>query len=232
MRSKHGVRRAEADISVVRIQLGLLGAGSIGYLAAASYLDSLGVPLGGTAVAMGTVAAAISPRYFRLRRETGMATELDKAFVTFTDIRQSMQAQIRNGFSLLGWGFAWQKTQCQAAKDIMASDWYEDVHRRQTKQQQVQWRRKNWLELVAHPWRSYLKLKGFSNCIAHESGYTFLRALAPESCKIRPFPHGCSKFPHNGLKQRGRWHRKMRILASWQPERGANLCTEQTYPQL
>lgn len=186
MRSKHGVRRAEADISVIRIQLGLLGAGSIGYLAAASYLDSLGVPLGGTAVAMGTVAAAISPRYFRLRRETGIATELDKSFVTFTDIRQSMQAQIRNGFSLLGWGFAWQKTQCQAAKDIMASDWYEDVHRRQTKQQQVQWRRKNWLELVAHPWRSYLKLKGFSNCIAHESGYTFLRALAPESpCYVK-----------------------------------------------
>lgn len=186
MRSKHGVRRAEADVSVIGTQLGLLIAGSIGYLAAACYFPSLGLPLGGTAAAMGTVAAVISPRYFRLKRETGTAIELDKAFVTFKDMRQTMQEQIRNGFSLLGWGFAWQKTQCQAAKDIMSSDWYEDVHRRQTNKRQVQWARKNWIELLLHPWKSYLKLKGFNNCIAHESGYVFLRALAPESpCYVK-----------------------------------------------
>ena len=186
MRSKRGVPRAETDVSVIGTQMGVLVVGSIGYLTAAVWFPSLCLPLGGTAVAMAAVALSLTPRYFRLRRETGTAADLGKAFVTFKDMRQTMQAQIRNGFSLLGWGFAWQKTQCQAAKDIMASDWHDDVHQRQTKKRQALWIRKNFIELLWHPWRSYLLLKGFNSCIAHESGDTFLRALAPEGpCYVR-----------------------------------------------
>ncbi len=186
MRSKRGVPRAETDVSVIGTQMGVLVVGSIGYLTAAGWFPSLCLPLGGTAIATAAVALSLTPRYFRLRRETGTAADLGKAFVTFKDMRQTMQAQIRNGFSLLGWGFAWQKTQCQAAKDIMASDWHDDVHQRQTKKRQALWIRKNFIELLWHPWRSYLLLKGFNSCIAHESGYTFLRALAPEApCYVR-----------------------------------------------
>ena len=124
--------------------------------------------------------------YLRLRRESGMTPSLVRPFVTFDEMKRTMLDQIQKGYSLLGWGFIWQKTQCQAAKDILSGDWYEGVHQRQVREHQLLWLKTHIGTSLLRPWSAYKTLTALRSCVALEPGYAFLRTLGREEpCYVR-----------------------------------------------
>lgn len=186
MKSMRRAPKAEGSVAVLTTQLGTLGLSSAGYLAAGQGFPSLRLPLWIIAAGLLSIGLTMLPKYVRLKRESGLLATKSLPYVTFKDFQKDMKARQRQGFSFLGLGFVWQKSQCQAAKDILATDWYEDIHRRQTKQMQGQWIRRNVRTMLLHPLSSFEQLNAYKSCIAFDAGYVFLRSLAKETpCYVR-----------------------------------------------
>lgn len=186
MRSKRLTPRPETDVKLTAVQLGLLSVGAVGYAVAAQGVESLRVPFLVSGIALAAAASTVLPRYLRLRRESGMTPSLVRPFVTFDEMKRTMSDQIQKGYSLLGWGFIWQKSQCQAAKDILSGDWYEGVHQRQVREHQLRWLKTHIGTSLLRPWSAYKTLIALRSCVALEPGYAFLRTLGREEpCYVR-----------------------------------------------